>query len=96
MRVRHPLTERHHTVELTEHVRRGGRTYQPGEQFAVLSITARAVHALDPDGRRVTLPVSAVLRVADAPAPPPPRPTLGELLAAGRLTTAGALRGAAS
>lgn len=94
MRTKHPLTERHHTVELTEYVTRGGRTYQPGEQFAVLSITARAVHALDPDGRRVTLPVSAVLRVADAPAPPP-RPTLAELLAAGRLTTAAAL-GAAS
>lgn len=90
MRARHPITEETATVELTEALRRGGRTYQPGEQFAVLSVTARAVFALDADGRRVVLPIAAVLRVASPP-PPPAKPTLAGMKAAGLLKTAAEL-----
>lgn len=88
MRVRHPLTRRRVTIELTEPVRRGGVLYPAGHQFAVLSIGAGTVTAAAADGTRVVLPVAAVRKAADPDAPPPPGPTLAELKAAGLLRPA--------
>jgi hypothetical protein len=90
MRHEHPLTERRQTVELTERLVRGGHTYEPGHQFAVVSITAAAVVGVDADGARVVLPIGSVLRVADPPAERP-RPTLAALKAAGLVKRGDAL-----
>lgn len=77
-------------VELTEAVRRHGRTYQPGEQIEVITLTRDTVHGLDADGRRLVVPLSAVKTRKEAPAPRP-HLTLDQMRAAGLLTTAAAL-----
>lgn len=83
MIVFHRLAETHVILELLGPVRRGGRVYASGHQFAAKGpIDRREVHVAGTDGEALVIPAE-LLRVVSTPRPSPATPGLAVLLACG-------------